>query len=267
MTARPRHAIMHSYPFRVFLLQSVFHLWKPDSSNYQSRCSTEHTPSIMPTFIQIISSAAHIITNSFKKFKGVRKTSAIAMIVVIVTTSLWAHAAQADGPINLITKALDSAIAESKQVEKKIVDGMTATERAAKIDAYLAKYDLPLAGYGKAFVDAADREGLDWRFVAAKCFIESTCGKFMIKGSYNPLGWGCYSKVKCIHFDSYEQAIDEVTAHLAGNREGTAKYYAGKTLSQKMSSYNSVNPKYQTLVFRTMDKIAAIEAPATLAMK
>jgi hypothetical protein len=158
---------------------------------------------------------------------------------------------------------------ESKQdkVEEKIVDGMTATERAAKIDAYFAKYDLPLAGYGKAFVDAADREGLDWRFVASKCFIESTCGKFMPKGTNNPLGWGCSTAAKCIRFESYEQAIDEVTANLAGNREGTAKYYAGKTLSQKMSYYNSVNPKYQTLVFRTMNKIAAIEAPATLAMK
>ena len=171
-----------------------------------------------------------------------------------MTTSVWVHSAQAEGPItDLVTKALDSVITESKeaQVEEKVVDGMTATERAAKIDAYFGKYDLPLTGYGKAFVDAADREGIDWRFVAAKCFIESTCGKFMIKESNNPLGWGCYSKVKCIHFDSYEQAIDEVTANLAGNREGTAKYYAGKTLSQKMSSYNSVNPKYQTLVFRT----------------
>ncbi len=267
MTARPRHAIMHSYPFRVFLLQSVFHLWKLDSSKYQSRCSTEHTPSIMPTSIQIISSAAHIITNSFKKFKGVRKSSAIAMIVVIVTTSIWAQTAQADGPIDLVTKALDSVITESKPLEEKIVDGMTATERAAKIDAYFAKYDLPLAGYGKAFVDAADREGIDWRFVASKCFIESTCGKFMPKGTNNPLGWGCSTAAKCIRFESYEQAIDEVTANLAGNREGTAKYYAGKTLSQKMSFYNSVNPKYQTLVFRTMDKIASIDAPAVLAMK
>ena len=264
----PRHATLQAYPFRVFLLQSVFQQWILAVVSIRHDVPTEHIPSIMPKYTQITSRVAHIITNSFSKFTGVRKSAAITMIVVTMITSLWAHTAQAQAPIiDTFTKAIDSVLSDSLVQEEKIVDGMTATERAEKIDAYFAKYNLPLAGYGKMFVDAADREGLDWRFVAAKCFIESTCGKFMIKGSYNPLGWGCYSSRECIRFESYEQAINEVTAHLAGNREKTAKYYAGKTLSQKMSSYNSVNPKYQTLVFRTMDKIAAIEAPATLAIK
>jgi hypothetical protein len=222
----------------------------------------------MPKTIQSLR-VAPIINKSIRLFTSVGKSGlAASLVVAIAITSFWAHTAHADTPIATVLAAVGVTTSDTAEKPQEIVvDGLTATERAAKIDAYFAQYNLPLEGYGKVFVDAADREGLDWRFVAAKAIIESTGGKFMPKGSNNPLGWGCSTAAKCIHFDSFDEAINEVTANLAGNREKTAKYYAGKTLSQKMASYNSVNPKYQTMVFRTMDKIAAIDAPSTLAMK
>ncbi len=208
----------------------------------------------MPKITTITLRGVHIINKFITSLTGAGKSSLVLTLVMsILITSLWTHTTRAEAP---------------EIAAEKIVDGLTTSERAAKIDAYFAKYDLPLAGYGRAFVEAADREGLDWRFVAAKGMTESTGAKFMPKGSYNPFGWGCSTAAKCIRFESYEQAINEVTAHLAGNRPSTAKYYAGKTLSQKMASYNSVNPKYQTIVFGIMNRISAMETTsATLAMK
>jgi hypothetical protein len=213
----------------------------------------------MPKNIYNSLSVAHIITKSFTFITNVGKSATtVALVATILITSFWAHTAQAE------------TISPVSTGEEKIVDGLTVAERAAKIDAYFGQYNLPAAGYGKVFVMAADREGIDWKFVAAKAMIESTGGKFVPKKDPdNMFGWGCSDSagLKCKDFASKEEAINEVTAHLAGNRQGTAKYYKDKTLSQKMSSYNKVNPKYQPLVFGVMDKISKIDAPKILAMK
>ena len=216
----------------------------------------------MPKYKQLSLRGAHIITKFTTSLTNAGKSSVTTFLVVaVMSTSFWAHTTRAEAP--------DPALATD--ATGQLVDGLTVDERAAKIDAYFAQYKLPAAGLGKAFVLAADREGIDWRFVAAKAFIESTGCKFIPKGTNNCFGWGgCSTAAKCIHFESYEAGIDEVTANLAGNREKTAKYYANKTLSQKMSSYNSVNPKYQPLVFGTMDKIAKMQIATpspVLAMK
>lgn len=211
----------------------------------------------MPKNIYNTLRGAHIITKSFTFFTNVGKSSiTIALVATILITSFWAHTAQALSPV--------------PTDEEKIVDGLTVAERAAKIDAYFAQYNLPAAGYGKVFVAAADREGIDWRFVAAKAMIESTGGKFVPKKDPdNMFGWGCTDSagLKCKDFASKEEAINEVTANLAGNRESTAKYYKNKTLSEKMSAYNKANPRYQPLVFGVMDKISKMNTNTVLAMK
>ncbi len=147
------------------------------------------------------------------------------------------------------------------QTETMIVDGLTQAERAAKIDAFYKQWNLPLAGYGMAFVQAADTYNLDWKLLAAKGFIESTGGKFMIKGTYNPFGWGS-GKIK---FSSYEEAILKITEHLAGQNPATAKYYAGKTVDQIIDTYNppSIRHDYKKLIKGTMSKISAMEIPTT----
>lgn len=145
-----------------------------------------------------------------------------------------------------------------------LVDGLTQEERAAKIDAYFGKWNLPLAGHGMDFVKAADAYGVDWRLVASIAFNESTGGKFMIKGTYNPFGWGG-GKIK---FTSFQHSIEKVTEHLSGQNPATSKYYAGKTLEQVLDAYNppSIRHDYKKLVKGTMTKIAATPVPTTLAI-
>jgi hypothetical protein len=145
-----------------------------------------------------------------------------------------------------------------------IVDGLTQEERAAKIDAFFGRWDLPLTGYGMDFVKAADAYGVDWRLVASIAFNESTGGKFMIKGTYNPFGWG-HGKIK---FKSFQDSIEKVTKHLSGQHPATSQYYAGKTLEQVLDAYNppSVRHDYKKLVKGTMNKISATAVPVTLAV-
>lgn len=135
------------------------------------------------------------------------------------------------------------------------VDGLTQQERAEKIDTFYRNHgNLPLAGYGFDMVVAADAYGLDWRLIAAIGFIESTGGKFMIKRTNNAWGW-CGGTCS---FPSFEIAIDKITRHLAGLEPGTAKWYANKTLSDKIDAYNppTVRHDYNEIVFSLMNKIS-----------
>jgi hypothetical protein len=129
--------------------------------------------------------------------------------------------------------------------------------RAVRIDAYFAKNNLPLTGYGSAFVATADKYNLDWRLLPAIAMRESTGGKNVCPygNVYNVFGWAS-CKVK---FKSYEHAIDSVGAHLAGEIKSTASYYKDKTIPQKLKRYNSVIPSYTKDIYSIMDKIDDME--------
>lgn len=121
--------------------------------------------------------------------------------------------------------------------------------RAERLDAYFVKRDMPLHGYGAAFVAAADQYGLDWRLLPAIGVRESSGGKHLMNN--NPFGWGSAK----IPFKDFDEAIVEVTKHLAGEYPGTAKYYKDRTLEKKLWYYNgSVMPAYTGEVIDIMHK-------------
>ena len=47
------------------------------------------------------------------------------------------------------------------------LDEVERKEKADAIDAYFAKYDAPLEGYGMKFVIEAEKNGIDWRLLPA----------------------------------------------------------------------------------------------------
>lgn len=124
-------------------------------------------------------------------------------------------------------------------------------EKSAKIDAYFAKHDLPLAGYGMEMVLASEEHNLDWRLIPAIAMRETTGGKFACKN--NPFGWGSCK----IGFENFSEAIQTVTEHLAGNNPRTARYYAGKDIRGILVTYNppTIVPKYADQVMDIMEKI------------
>lgn len=126
-------------------------------------------------------------------------------------------------------------------------------ERAAKIDAYLKSYNSPLVGYGKKFVEEADKNDIDWRLLVAIAGQESTFGIHACKKATNSfLGYGSCK----INFKSADEAIERVSASLGGNLPSTVRHYGGdKTTLQILKKYNTVMPGYQSQVIRLMKKI------------
>ncbi len=127
-------------------------------------------------------------------------------------------------------------------------------EKAAKIDAYFASGDMPLAGYGMKMVLEAEKNDLDWRLIPAIAVRESTGGKYACKSvPYSAFGWGSCK----IGFKSYDHAIESLAEHLGGNNPRTARYYDNKSIEQILKTYNppSVVPTYAKEVIAVMDKI------------
>jgi len=134
--------------------------------------------------------------------------------------------------------------------------------KAAAVDAYFDKYDMPLEGNGLKMVIEAEKNGLDWRLVAAIAVRESTGGKFACKrAAHNPFGWGSCK----IGFKSNDDAIETVARNLGGNNPRTAYHYDNKTTLQILRAYNppSVVPKYGEQVIKIMDTIGPMEIKLT----
>jgi len=125
-----------------------------------------------------------------------------------------------------------------------------AEEHAKKIDAYFAKRNMPLEGYGAKLVKAGEDNNLDWRLLPAIAIKESTGGKFACYN--NPFGWGS-CKIK---FKSFDAAIDTVAMNLGGNNPRTAQYYKDATTIEILHHYNnSVVPTYTGEILEFMDLI------------
>jgi hypothetical protein len=126
------------------------------------------------------------------------------------------------------------------------------TSKAENIDKYFASMNLPLAGYGEVFVEAAEKYDLDYRLLPAIAMRESTGGKHSCpKGNKNVFGWHSCKTV----YKTYEEAIDKVAAHLAGEVKSTSHYYGNKSVRKKLRTYNSVIPPYVDQIISIMNKI------------
>lgn len=200
--------------------------------NQPSRCSTEHTPSLMTTKTTTASRIFYSIIMLPMMSAGLSIDHVDTINVLPVPTE----------GVSITTSISEDAIIE--QIRK---------ERAQAIDDYFASRNLPLAGYGMKMVIEAEKNGLDWRLIPAIGMRESTGGKFACKSAdYSPFGFGSCR----IDFDSYDHAIEVVARNLGGNNPRTKGSYANKTLVQKLKSYNSVIPTYTKEIFSIMNKIS-----------
>ena len=104
--------------------------------------------------------------------------------------------------------------------------------RGLIIEDFFKSHKSPLAEFGDLFIKVADENGLNWRLLPAIAMQESNGGKKVIKGSFNPFGYGIYGdKVK--RFDSWEAAIERVGKALKEDYIGQGL----KTPDQIMAKY------------------------------
>ncbi len=105
--------------------------------------------------------------------------------------------------------ALETVTVDYKQIDREKV-----------LEAFFEDLGSPLKPNVKKFIEVADKYGLDYRLLPAISCMESTCGKRIIPGSYNPFGWGIHSN-SYISFESFDEAIETVG-------KGLAEKYASK---------------------------------------
>ncbi len=155
------------------------------------------------------------------------------------------------------------AFAQKQNIEAKGLFALNQAEdtkaktlklQGEAIDAYFKARNMPLEGLGLKFAEEADKNGLDWRLVAAISVMESSGGKNDCnKVSHSFLGWGSCK----INFNSDEEAIETVSRNLGGNNPKTASHYAGKTSEEILHKYNpdSIRPHYADKVMKIMDSM------------
>ena len=140
--------------------------------------------------------------------------------------------------------AENSVIITQEEVKRK--------DKADAIDAYFAKHDAPLEGYGMKFVLEAEKNEIDWRLLPAIAMRESTGGIHACKKVPNSVfGWGSCK----ISFNSIDESIEIVAESLGGNNPNTARHYDNKTVTQILNKYNSIIPGYHDQVIRIMKAI------------
>ncbi len=126
--------------------------------------------------------------------------------------------------------------------------------KAEAIDAYYAERSMPLEGMGMKMVIEAEKNGIDWRLVAAISVIESTGGRHSCQKVTNSfLGWGSCK----INFESPEKAIEIVSWNLGGGNPNTDQHYEGKTTKEILLKYNppEIVIDYSQKVMKVMEKI------------
>lgn len=85
--------------------------------------------------------------------------------------------------------------------------------RSEIVKQYLTRYDSPLISLSDYIVQVSDKYELDYRLIPAIAQQESNLCKLIPPGSHNCWGWGIHSQ-GTLGFDSYQQAIDEVSRGL-----------------------------------------------------
>lgn len=145
--------------------------------------------------------------------------------------------------------------AQSKEPQSQV---LILEKQAQLIDDYFALRDAPLSGYGKTFVEIAIKYDLDYRLLPAMAQRESSGGRNDCQSvPNNPFGW-----TSCKYgFPTMENAIETVAKNIAGENEKTARYYAGKSIRDRLIAYNGVGvvPEYPNEVFLIMSKIGPEE--------
>lgn len=122
--------------------------------------------------------------------------------------------------VYLVTAASNASI-QNKQNEVS-VSGLdreiqrSRKERVEALENFFDEFKSPLKANAETFVDVADKYNMDYKLLPAISCMESSCGKKLIEGSYNPFGWGIYGN-NAIYFESYDEAIETVAKGISTN--------------------------------------------------
>lgn len=122
------------------------------------------------------------------------------LIIVLALITLFPQSASAEQRASVSSAKITSTLSINKEGDNRV----------KILEAYLKKYDSPLASNAGDFVRYADKYDLDWRFVASIAGLESTFGHRIPYNSYNAWGWGVYGD-NVHNFASWEEGIKTIS--------------------------------------------------------
>jgi hypothetical protein len=126
--------------------------------------------------------------------------------------------------------------------------------RAKILRAYLQRRNSPLADHAETFIEEADKNGLDWKFVAAIAGLESSFGLHIPQNSYNGWGYGVYGN-NVRRFESWDDGIAVVSTAL---REDYMEKWGATTVPEIGKIYAS-SPTWAQRVQFFMNDIEKFE--------
>ena len=132
-------------------------------------------------------------------------TKKMLLIQSIVVPSLLVLAVA----FSITGNALGAQFSSPKRAVLSVEKPIYEFDREGVLVKFFESFGSPLKSNAKTFVDVADKYGIDYRYLPAIACMESSCGKNLIPGTYNPFGWGIYGS-NYISFASYDEAIEAV---------------------------------------------------------
>ena len=127
----------------------------------------------------------------------------ILLVAFLFVTSLFPKNTYA------VTNAASSAALTPVTIGAK----ETEDYRVKALSNVFKKYNSPLEPYASAYVQAADKYGVDWRLLPSISGLESSFGVHLMPNSYNAYGWGGGH----IYFKNWEDGIDHINKTLKAN--------------------------------------------------
>lgn len=127
---------------------------------------------------------------------------------------------------------------------------LTIDHRPAELAEFLLKNKCPKPYYIKEYLNAADKYKIDFRLLPAISVQESGCGRNACGDGIRRWGFGSCNGY---NFKTVAQGIDYVSNALANGN-----YYRGKTVTQKLKTYNKENPNYFNEVEGLMNQMKLI---------
>lgn len=195
----------------------------------------------------------------------IRFVQSLVLLPMITTSFSFGGIESKEAPQNLLVQKINTE-AKGLFAFNKVLESEAELlkAKAEAVDAYFRARGMPLEGMGIKMVEEAEKNGLDWRLIAAISVRESTGGKFACtKVKNNAFGWGSCK----IGFKSNEDAIATVAKNLGGNNPNTSHHYEDKNTTQILRTYNppSIVPRYAEQVISIMDAIGKEEMTVDLA--
>jgi hypothetical protein len=170
-----------------------------------------------------------------------------ALILFLFSKEVRAEEKEAGTAGQLASLTIETNSNNTKEVDPRIL----------RLKAYFAKYHSPFVEYADTFVHQADRNGLDWKLVAAIAGVESTFGHFIPTNSYNAWGWAVFTG------RSYGAAFKDWNDGIATVSQGLRQNYVEKGLTSPtaMGTIYAASPAWSGHVEHFMTEIDTFHIP------